>query len=95
LNEEQTRELRFVAQVGEEESAEFAVLATYHPDNTVSMKCKKVVAQEKGKKAHHHEVPALHRARAHTHATHTTRARTRHAHDTHSTHNRRTRRSSP
>ncbi len=87
MNEEQTRELRFVAQVGEEESAEFAVLATYHPDNTVSMKCKKVVAQEKGKKAHHHEVPALHRADTH--------ARTRHAHDTHSTHNRRTRRSSP
>ena len=69
MNEEQTRELRFVAQVGEEESAEFAVLATYHPDNTVSMKCKKVVAQEKGKKAHHHhhEVPAPHRARAHAH----------------------------
>ena len=54
MNEEQTRELRFVAQVGEEESAEFAVLATYRPDNTVSMKCNKVVAQEKGKKAHHH-----------------------------------------
>jgi hypothetical protein len=56
LNEAQTRELRFVAQVGEEESAEFAVLATYHPDNTVSMQCKKVVAHEKGKKDHHHEV---------------------------------------
>lgn len=52
LNEQQTRELRFVAKVGEEDTAEFAIQTTYQADNSFLMKVMRVTQNEKGKKDH-------------------------------------------